>query len=123
MPKPAFWSTVPSRQLAASPPWWKRQLGEACPHGCEIFLVSGTHVRNAFDSDFDQGGNGFAYGFIPKDEIWIDDHVPEIEWPFVAFHECHEIEDMRRGMPYAKAHERAKRLEDRERRHLQPGEP
>jgi hypothetical protein len=120
---PAAWSTSPSPRHMRRLPWWKRQLGEVCPHGIEIFLVNGSHVRNVYDSDFSQGGNEFAYKFIPAGEIWIDDQTPEAELPVVAFHECHETEDMRRGMSYDKAHERAKRLEDQARRRLRPGEP
>jgi hypothetical protein len=117
------WRTHPAPVRPGPLPWWKQDTGEACPHGLAIYLVCGSRVRNLRDSDFDQGGNGYAYNFIPKDEIWIDDHVPEEERPFVAFHECHEAEDMRRGMSYDEAHVRAKRLEDKLRRVLRPGEP
>ncbi len=110
------WSTKPSSNLPSPQPGWKRPLGEVCPHDTEIMLVDGMHVRNVFDSDFSQGGHEFAYKFIPPGEIWIDWHIPEAEWPFIAFHECQEREDMKRGMSYSKAHERAKILEDRERR-------
>lgn len=120
---PRTWTTSPSRRQLGNLPWWKRQLGEVCPHGIEIFLVDGAHVRNVYDSDFSQGGNEFAYKFIPANEIWIDNQTPAAELAFVAFHECHETEDMRSGMSYAKAHEIAKRLEDRERKRLRPGEP
>jgi len=116
------WSTKPSQRLYGVQPWWKRPLGEVCPHGAEIFLVNGSYVRNTYDSDFTQGGNEFAYTFIPAGEIWIDEFIPVAEWPFVAFHECHEAEDMRRGMSYDKAHDRAKRLEDHERQLMRPGE-
>ena len=93
---------------------WKRYYGEVCPHGRQIVLVDGTHVRNTFNSDFSQGGNGYAYAdFIPKNEIWIDWHIPEDEWPFIAFHECEEIEHMKKGDSYLVAHDKAKRSEDR----------
>ena len=73
---------------------WKRPLGKRCSHGLSVFEVDGTHVRNHLDSDFDQGGNGFAYKFVPKDEIWVDSSVPEAERPYVIFHECNEFELM-----------------------------
>ncbi len=101
---------------------WKKPLGEVCPHGLRIFLVNGTFIRNNFDSDFDQGGNGYRYDFCPKNEIWVDDHVPEAEIPYVVFHECHEIADMKAGMSYDKAHDRAKALEDEARKANHPGD-
>ena len=97
---------------------WKRYPGEACPHGLVIVLVDGTHVRNTYDSDFSQGGNGYRYDFVPRGELWVDDCLPEIEIPLVAFHECREAELMRHGWTYSRAHDRAKMLEDRFRRAL-----
>jgi len=104
-------------------PWWKTPSGKRCPHGLAIMIVNGSHVRNSFDSDFDQGGNGFAYDFVPKNELWIDGHVPAAERPFVAFHECEEVEFMRVGMSYDDAHETVKKLEDVARKRHRPGEP
>lgn len=92
---------------------WKEDTGEVCPHGLRIMLVDGTHVRDTWESDFSQGGNGWVYSFVPKHEIWIDWCIPEEEWPFIAYHECVEVEAMRRGLTYSQAHERAKRREDR----------
>lgn len=106
------WHTIDVLPRSSSVPW-KRYMGEACPHGRQIVLVDGTHVRNTFNSDFSQGGNGYAYpNFIPKNEIWIDWHIPEDEWPFIAFHECEEIEHMKKGDSYLAAHDKAKRAED-----------
>lgn len=79
-------------------------------------MVDGTYVRNNFDSDFSQGGNGFRYKFIPRKEIWIDYQISDDEWPFIIFHECHEVELMRKGWTYGKAHDAAKKLEDDRRR-------
>lgn len=91
---------------------WKQYLEEACPHGRAIVLVDGTYVRNHYDSDFSQGGNGYRYRFIPRGEIWIDAHIPEEEWPLIAFHECQESELMKLGWTYSRAHDRSKQLED-----------
>lgn len=101
---------------------WKKPMGQACPHGLKIFIINGSHVRNSYDSDFDQGGNGWAYTFVPKNEIWIDSHVPVEERPYVAFHECHEAEDMKNGKSYDNAHIAAKRIEDKMRKRDRPGE-
>jgi hypothetical protein len=111
---PANWQTTAVPKRKSNQPW-KSDLGEACPHGRRIVIVDGTYVRNHFDSDFSQGGNGYRYKFIPKDEIWIDFEIREEEWPFIAFHECQESEEMKKGMSYDKAHDQAKRLEDRQR--------
>lgn len=101
---------------------WKHPLGVTCSHGLKVFLVDGMHVRNHFDSDYDQGGNGFRYKFIPKDEIWVDMHEPRAEIPLVVQHECSESEKMRSGESYDKAHGEAKRAEDSVRHRLMPGE-
>jgi hypothetical protein len=109
------WQTIPSPTPRLSM-GWKMHLGESCPHGRSIVLVNDTKVRDRFDSDFSQGGNGYRYRFIPKREIWIDSEVNQEEWPLIAFHECREAELMKSGMSYSRAHDTAKRLEDRFRR-------
>lgn len=107
---------------------WRESTGKRCLHGLLLVLVDGAYVRNRFDSDFAQGGNGYRYSFIPKGEIWIDADLPQDEWPFTALHECEEAEVMRRGKChgagacYEHAHDRAKAIEDKLRRKLRPGE-
>lgn len=115
------WKTIKSHRIGKASRW-KSPLGQSCPHGLDIFLVDGSHVRNVYDSDFDQGGNSFAYSFVPEGQIWIDDHVPVAERPYVVFHECHEAEDMRKGKSYDTAHVAAKKIEDRMRKRDRPGE-
>ena len=103
--------------------WWKRSLGEACPHGREIFLVSGPYIRNNLSSDFVQGDNHYhSPRFVPTRELWLDDSMPEEERPFMAMHECIEAELMKNGMDYERAHDRAKKAEDSFRKLLRPGE-
>lgn len=109
------WQTTPVQPTDTRHPW-KRSIGEACPHGCEIFLVNGTYLRNTYDSDMVQGANGYRYRFCPRRELWVDDCTPAVEIPFVALHECHEAELMKHGMSYEQAHDRAKRLENKFRR-------
>lgn len=101
---------------------WKISSLEACPHGLEIVLVDGTYVRDHYDSDFSQGGNGYRYEWIPRNEIWIDCQISEVERPFIAYHECHEAYLMRRGWSYSRAHDEAKRREDRLRHATLAGE-
>jgi 8-oxo-dGTP pyrophosphatase MutT (NUDIX family) len=99
----------------------KQDLGIACPHGRHVYLVDGEFVRDHHDSDFTQGGNGFRYRFIPRDEIWVDDDTPHHEIPYVVQHECQESEKMLAGESYEHAHDEAKRTEDKE-RHADPVE-
>jgi hypothetical protein len=88
----------------------------SCPHGHPIFLVDGFAIRQKFDSDFSQGGHGWRYRFIPKGEIWVEERLEAQELPFVIGHECDEVELMREGMDYDRAHDVAKRREDAARR-------
>lgn len=99
---------------------WIGPTIDVCPHGLRVRLVDGTYVRNHYDSDFSQGGNGFAYKWVPKNEIWIDAQISEVEWPLIIFHECTEAELMRGGMSYDKAHDKVKRWEDQIRRAPRP---
>jgi hypothetical protein len=116
------WSTTPA-PIRETGLWWKKSMGEKCPHGLEIYLVNGTFIRNNYDSDFVQGGNGQRYRFCPKSELWIDDSIPEIEWPYVALHECYETYLMAEyDYDYDRAHNCAKRLENQWRRQHHPGE-
>jgi len=102
---------------------WKKPMGQTCPHGHEFFLVDGTYIRNHFDSDWIQGGNGYRYPrFCPKRELWIDWTTPKVEWIYIAFHECHEIEQMKKGKSYEAGHDVAKRHENKARRKFKPGE-
>jgi hypothetical protein len=112
------WTTSPHKPPGRFPrPKWKDYLGEVCPHGLHVVLVDGTHVRDTYDSDFCQGGNGFAYpAFVPENEIWVDNCIPPDERALIAFHECVEAELMRKGASYDKAHAEAKRQEDAFRR-------
>lgn len=95
---------------------WKQFTGDRCEHGLRIFLVDGTHVRDKYDSIFIQGGHKFRYDFVPEGEIWIEESLPEEELPFVIHHECFEIEKMRGGWDYDRAHAAAKRSENKMRR-------
>ena len=66
---------------------WKSPAINVCPHGLTIHLVDGTFLRNHFDSDFSQGGNGYRYRWCPKGEIWIDEQINPEERPFIAFND------------------------------------
>jgi hypothetical protein len=103
-------------------PPWKSATGKTCKHGLQIYLVDGGYVRETWDSGFIQGGNEFRYGFVPAGELWVDWHMPKAEWPYVLYHECYETEKMRGGWSYDRAHDAAKRAENKLRRRDRPGE-
>ena len=113
--KPSWQTTSIPTEHSGVP--WKKFIGEACPHGLKIALVDGTYVRNHYASDFSQGGNGFRYRFVPRKEIWLDVDINQAERAFIAFHECQEVERMRMGYGYSRAHDQAKLLEDGFRHH------
>ena len=72
------------------------------------FIVSGKQTRNACSNRFIQGGHGYVYDYVPKDEIWIDDTLDEDEYEGVFTHEYTEMKLMRdKNMSYEKAHELA----------------
>lgn len=101
---------------------WKRPMGKTCEHGRQLMLVNGSYVRNHYDSDWVQGGHHYRYPWCPVNEIWIDETIPKTEWPLVILHECIETELMMHGMGYGKAHDIAKREEDRKRHREFPGD-
>jgi hypothetical protein len=77
--------------------------------GLAIYLVDGEHVRNLIDVDFVNGGNGAVYpGYIPLDEVWIDDAQHALDRTATALHELVERDLMlHRGMSYDRAHDEA----------------
>ena len=76
-----------------------------------VFFVSGFAVRSNHKTDFSQGGHGYVYKWIPKDEIWIEDEEREEVAPILA-HEYVEMAMMRDlGMSYEDAHAIASKVE------------
>ncbi len=69
-----------------------------------VWIVDGDKVRNLYKTDFVEGGHGYVYPWVPKDEIWIDDDVKSAEWPFILHHEYVEYGLMKGGMLYEPAH-------------------
>jgi hypothetical protein len=83
----------------------------------KIWLVNGEIVRDLACIDFAGGGHDKVYHFIPKEEIWIDDDIPEDERKFIILREMHERNLMAKKMNYRKAHRSATEIEDYCRRH------
>ena len=77
----------------------------------EVYLVSGKAVRDNYKTDFSQGGHGYVYDWIPKNEIWIEDEEKDEIAPILA-HEYIEMVLMKEsGWKYPKAHEMASDIE------------
>lgn len=93
-----------SSKLTLTPPRIKR-LGFI--NGLVIYLVSGEQVRNKTDIDFTAGGSEAAYpGYIPKNEIWLDDALHVLDRIATIFHEIVERNLMLYGgVDYEKAHD------------------
>jgi hypothetical protein len=104
-----------SSTLALKPPRLKR-LGYI--NGLVIYLVSGEQIRNKTDIDFTAGGSEAAYpGYIPKNEIWLDDALHVLDRIATIFHEIVERNlVLYSGIDYDDAHETAckRELEFRE---------
>lgn len=85
-----------------SPGLDKRMLGAA--GGFKVFLINGEHVRNCLETDFTMASHGYVSGFIPKDELWMDDRLSVNDLVAVLHHEIFEVRLMAKGMPYPDAH-------------------
>jgi len=78
----------------------KKRLLKKYTKNLRIWIVRGDLVRSLFDLDFNQGGHGLVYPFIPKNEIWVDDDLYKKETPYVLVHELHERWLMSKGWKY-----------------------
>lgn len=111
-----------SSSLTLKPPRLKR-LGFI--NGLAIYLVSGEQVRNKTDIDFTAGGSEAAYpGYIPKNEIWLDDALHVLDRIATIFHEIVERNLMLYGgIDYDDAHDTACKREIVFRRELEKKQP
>jgi hypothetical protein len=111
-----------SSSLTLKPPRLKR-LGFI--NGLVIYLVSGEQVRNKTDIDFTAGGSEAAYpGYIPRNEIWLDDALHVLDRIATIFHEIVERNLMLYGgIDYDKAHDIACKREIAFRRELEKKQP
>lgn len=88
----------------------KKLLGET-DQKLKVWRIDGRLVRSAFYIDFTEGGHDFVYDYVPHNEVWLDDDLVAEELPFVAIHEIHERNLMKRGWKYDDAHGSASTLE------------
>jgi hypothetical protein len=82
----------------------------------KVRIVDGTEVRNKLFTDFTAGGHGFVYCFVPRDEIWIEQALPQADLVHVLRHELRERQLMKdEEMRYEAAHDKVTAMEAKER--------
>jgi hypothetical protein len=80
--------------------------------GTKIFLVCGKYVRDKIYTDFTEGGHGYVYNFIPKNEIWVEELPNKNDMDNVIAHEIYEYTLMRYlKIDYESAHDKATSVE------------
>ncbi len=72
--------------------------------GKSVLYVNGTIIRRHLDPEFVSGGHDLVYGYVPKNQIWIDTITVPEEQPFVLLHEQVEQKLMAEGKKYDNAH-------------------
>jgi hypothetical protein len=77
----------------------------------KVWIINGEAVRDLFYIDFTEGGHGYVYSFIPKNEVWIDNDLEPDEVKFVLLHEMHERALMAKGMKYEASHASSSKIE------------
>jgi hypothetical protein len=78
----------------------------------EVWLVDGNLVRSYYKTDYTEGGHGYVYNWVPRNQIWVEDGLDRRELPFIVSHEFLERRLMRDAhIEYDKAHEICSRVE------------
>jgi hypothetical protein len=73
-----------------------------------FMFVDGAYVRDHLFVDFCEGGHFYRYGWIPEDQVWIEDEMNVIDRVCTAVHETHERFLMKyKGENYESAHDSA----------------
>lgn len=77
-----------------------------------VWRVDGCLVRATYKTDYVEGGHGYVYPWVPKDEIWVEEGIAAAEVPYIVTHEYTEHRLMRdEGLDYDRAHEICSRAE------------
>lgn len=109
----------PPRSEVASDPKFRREINPRTigrKGRYKVVLVNGTAVRKV-DPDFVAGGNPARYGYVPMDEVWVDDCTSQGDVTPYVVHEAVESDLMRRkGLSYDDAHAMATKAEMKIRR-------
>jgi hypothetical protein len=77
-----------------------------------VWVVDGNIVRSLYKTDYTEGGHGYVYPWVPRDEIWIEESLDRRELPYIVAHEYLEHRLMRDAkLDYDTAHEICSRVE------------
>jgi hypothetical protein len=77
-----------------------------------VWHIRGELARNYYKTDYTQGGHGYVYPWVPRQEIWVEDGVDRREIHFIVCHEYLERRLMRdAGLRYDRAHEICSQVE------------
>src|SRR5262245_8418457 len=49
----------------------------------EVWQVDGKVVRSFYKTDYTEGGHGYVYRWVPKQQIWIEKDLDRWEFPFI----------------------------------------
>jgi len=70
-----------------------------------VWLIDGNLARSYYKTDYTEGGHGYVYPWVPKDQIWIEKDLDRAEIPYIVSHEYLELRLMRdKGLEYDRAH-------------------
>ena len=83
-----------------------------------IWVVDGSYVRAHLDEEFNNFGQHYVFGCIPKDEFWLDKEAKEDEQKFFIDHLLVEHRLMEKGVPYDAALDQADKREMVERKRV-----
>ena len=103
---------------------WKKLSSEytRIAKGVKVYIVKGDFVRSNISADFTEGGHGYVYDYIPKDEIWVDIMKDKKDQYFNFQHEVYERSLMKADpkLSYNDAHDKALEREIKMRRDIDP---
>jgi hypothetical protein len=78
----------------------------------EVWIVDGNVVRSLYKTDYTEGGHGYVYPWVPRQEIWIEESLDARELPYIIAHEYIERRLMRDAkLDYDTAHDICSRVE------------
>jgi hypothetical protein len=78
----------------------------------DVWLVDGNLVRCLYKTDYAEGGHGYVYRWVPRQQIWVEKDIDRWELPFIVSHEYIELRLMRdEGIEYDQAHEICSKVE------------
>ena len=79
---------------------------------CAVWLVDGALIRKDMNENFVKFADSNQFGFVPKNEFWIEEALFPEERKFIILHELHERCLMDQGKNYKNAHIGATEVED-----------